>query len=249
MPAPRIALVTGGNRGLGFEACRQLAQQGCHILLGARDTAKGEAAVSTLRDEGHNVASLVLDMAEPASIDSAVDHIRSKMGRLDILINNAAILTDLNQQPTQVADVTLRNNFEVNFFGPWHLTRALAPLLTAGSGRVLNMATQVATLAQLSDPESPLKNDICPAYQASKIALNAMTALFAKELGLSDVKINSVCPGWVLTDMGHGDLPDYGAAARPLSPLEAVAAYLWLVADDPEVPTGGFFTGRNRVAW
>jgi NAD(P)-dependent dehydrogenase (short-subunit alcohol dehydrogenase family) len=129
------------------------------------------------------------------------------------------------------------------------LTRALAPLLKASAGRVLNMATQVARLSQLADPESPLKDDICPAYQASKVALNAMTVLFAKEFRDSGAKVNSVCPGWVLTDMGHEDLPDYGDAAHAMTPAEAVAAYLWLLGPDDDVPTAGFFTGREQVDW
>lgn len=246
---PRIALVTGANRGLGFEVCRQLGAQGCQVLLGARNPEAGRAAAETLRREGHDIRSLTLDLSDPASIAGAADLVRQSLGRLDILVNNAAILSDLNQQPTEVSDATLRENFEINFFGPWQLTRGLAPLLKASAGRVLNMATQVARLSQLADPQSPLKDDICPAYQASKVALNAMTVLFAKELRDSGARVNSVCPGWVLTDMGHEDLPDYDDAARPMSPAEAVAAYLWLLAPDDKVPTGGFFTGRDRVKW
>ena len=111
------------------------------------------------------------------------------------------------------------------------------------------MSTQVARLSQLADPESPLKDDICPAYQSSKIALNALTALFAKEFLKFGVRVNSVCPGWVLTDMGHEDLPDYGDAARPMSPAEAVSAYIWLLAPEANVPNAGFFTGREQVDW
>lgn len=244
-----VALVTGANRGLGFEVCRQLGAQGCRVLLGARDPAAGKAAAKTLRLEGHDVTALTLDLAQPSSIQAAADHISRTHAWLDMLVNNAAILSDLNQQPTAVSEATLRENFDINFFGPWQLTRALAPLLKASAGRVLNMATQVARLSQLADPDSPLKDDICPAYQASKVALNAMTVLFAKELRESGARVNSVCPGWVLTDMGHEDLPDYGDAARPMSPAEAVAAYLWLLAPDADGPTGGFFTGRERVQW
>ncbi len=245
----RIALVTGANRGLGFELCRQLAAQDVTVLLAARSTESGEKAANELRDEDKDVHSLQLDVSDDASIVSAASHIAEQYGRLDILVNNAAILTDLNQQPTEVSDDTLKANFDVNFFGAWKLTRELAPLIKASSGRVLNMSTQVARLSQLADPESPLKDDICPAYQASKIALNAMTALFAKEFSEHGACVNSVCPGWVLTDMGHEDLPDYGDAARPMTPEEAVSAYLWLLAPGKEVPTGGFFTGRDRVEW
>ena len=245
----RIALVTGGNRGLGLELCRQLGAQGIKVLLGARSKEAGEAAVTTLINEGLDMNLLELDVSDNASILSAAVYIKETFGRLDILVNNAAILTDLNQQPTEVSDNTLKANFDINFFGPWKLTRELAPLIKASSGRVLNMSTQVAMLSQLSDPESPLKDDICPAYQASKVALNAMTVLFAKEFREHGACVNSVCPGWVLTDMGHEDLPDYGDAARPMSPEEAVLGYLWLLASGGDVPTGGFFTGRESVEW
>jgi NAD(P)-dependent dehydrogenase (short-subunit alcohol dehydrogenase family) len=245
----RIALVTGANRGLGFELCRQLAAQDITVLLGARSADSGEKAANELRNQDKDVHFIQLDMTDDAGIVSATSHIAEQFGRLDILVNNAAILTDMNQQPTEVSDGTLKANFAVNFFGPWKLTRELAPLIKASSGRVLNMSTQVARLSQLADPESPLKDDICPAYQASKVALNAMTVLFAKEFREHGASVNSVCPGWVLTDMGHEDLPDYGDAARPMTSKEAVAAYLWLLAPDDDVPTGGFYTGHERVEW
>lgn len=245
----RIALVTGANRGLGFELCRQLAAQDITVLLGARSAESGEKAANELRNEDRDVRFIQLDVTNEASIMYVASYIAEEFGRLDILVNNAAILTDLNQQPTEVSDDTLNANFAVNFFGPWKLTRELAPLIKSVSGRVLNMSTQVARLSQLADPESPLKDDVCPAYQASKVALNAMTVLFAKEFFEHGASVNSVCPGWVLTDMGHEDLPDYGDAARPMTSPEAVAAYLWLLAPGEKVPTGGFYTGRERVEW
>ena len=249
----RIALVTGANRGLGFELCRQLAAQDVTVLMGARSAESGEKAADELgsedQDKGRDVHFIQLDVSDDASIVSAASQIADQYGRLDILVNNAAILTDLNQQPTEVSDETLKANFDVNFFGAWKLTRELAPLIKAASGRVLNMSTQVARLSQLADPDSPLKDDICPAYQASKIALNAMTVLFAKEFSEHDACVNSVCPGWVLSDRGQEDLPDYGYAARPMTPEEAVYLYLWLLGPGDDVPTGGFFTGRERVEW
>ena len=119
----RVALVTGGNRGLGFELCRRLGAQGCKVLLGARNLSAGETSARTLRDEGHDVDVLALDMADPSSIAAAASFVMGVVGRLDILVNNAAILSDMNQQPTEVSDAPLRENFEINFFGPWQLTR------------------------------------------------------------------------------------------------------------------------------
>lgn len=242
----QIALVTGTNQGLGLELTRQLAAAGATVYATSLDTAEGEAALGGI-DGDIRVAEL--DLRDAASISALVQRVRQEVGRLDILVNNAAVLIDMMQQPSEVTDATLRTNFEVHFFGPWQLVRETADLIKASNGRVLNLATQVATLAQLADPDSPLKDDICPAYQSSKIALNAMTVLYAKEFRGSGARINSACPGWVMTDMGHNeDLPDYGDAARPMSPEEAVANYLWLIAPG-KGPTAGFFTGQAPVAW
>ena len=140
-------------------------------------------------------------------------------------------------------------DLDVNFIGPFMLTAALTPLLRrSGTGRVLNLGTQVGSFGNLTDPDSPLLDDICPSYQASKIALNAATALFAKELRNDGVTVNSACPGWVMTDMGHDDLPDYGDTVAPMSPTEAVQNLMWLLDTDPP-PTGGFWSLGEEVAW
>lgn len=244
--AGQIALVTGTSQGLGLELTRQLARAGATVYATVRKLSDAEDALCAL-DGDVRVAQL--DLLEPTSISALAQKIRDEAGRMDILVNNAAVLIDMMQQPSEVTDATLRTNFEVNFFGPWQLVRETSDMIKASKGRVLNLATQVATLAQLSDPDSPLKDDICPAYQSSKIALNAMTVLFAKEFRGTGARINSVCPGWVMTDMGHNeDLPDYGDAARPLTPEEAVAAYLWLI-EPGDGPTAGFFTGKDTVSW
>jgi len=165
-------------------------------------------------------------------------------------VNNAAVLNDIGQQPSEVTEQTLRKNLDVNFIGPYLLTAALAGLLKAApAGRVLNLGTQVGSFGNLSDPDSPIKDDICPTYQASKIALNSMSGLFAKEFEGSNTCINSVCPGWVMTDMGDEDLPDYGDAVKPLSPAEAVAAYLYLIDPAQAAPQGKFITGGEEISW
>lgn len=245
-----IALVTGGNRGLGFEICRQLGQKGMRILLGSRDLSKGEIATKTLRSEGLDVEAIKIDMSNVESISQAVEQISSSPGRLDVLINNAAVLLDINQQPTEVTEKVLRESFEVNFFGPFLLTQKLIPLLKKSqSGRIVNMDTGVASLNQLANPDSSLKDDVCPAYQTSKAALNAMTLVYAKELKQFGIKINSACPGWVMTEMGHEDLPDYGDAVRPKTPEEGVDTPVWLATLTNDGPTGGFFTDRKPRDW
>jgi len=250
MGREHVALVTGANRGLGFEISRQLGQKGMTVLMGARSTEKGHQAVEKLRGEGLDTRAVALDVTDSASIASAVETIRSEFGKLDVLVNNAAVLLDIGVQPSDVKEEILRSTFEVNFFGPYWLTQQLVPLLRKSSrGRIVNLATQVASLNQLADPDSPLKDDICPAYQASKTALNAMTLVFAKELNAFGIKVNSVCPGWVMTDMGHDDLPDYGDAVRPMSPQEAVEKLIWLMELPDNGPTGGFFSEGEPVYW
>jgi NAD(P)-dependent dehydrogenase (short-subunit alcohol dehydrogenase family) len=245
-----IALVTGANRGLGLETSRQLGKRGVKVLIGARDLAKGDLAVETLRNEGIDAEAIQLDVSDAASITAAIAAISKDYPRLDILVNNAAVLNDIGQQPSSVSEETLRQNLDVNFIGPYLLTAGFAELLKAApAGRVLNMGTQVGSFGNLSDPESPIKDDICPAYQSSKIALNSITALFAKEFESTNVKINSVCPGWVMTDMGHEDLPDYGDAVKPLSPSEAVEKILFLLDFGADVPSGGFFSHGELVPW
>jgi len=250
MVEPKIAMVTGANRGLGFEISRQLGLKGMTVLMGARDSEKGEKAAVVLRGEDLDTRAIALDVTNPASITSAVDAIRSDFGRLDVLVNNAAVLQDIGVQPSALGEDVLRSTFEVNFFGPYRLTQQLLPLLKkSNQGRIVNLGTQVAALNQLADPESPLKDDICPAYQASKNALNVMTLVFAKELRESGIKVNSVCPGWVMTDMGHEDLPDYGDAVRPMSAREAVEKLIWLMTLPEDGPTGGFFSEGELVPW
>jgi NAD(P)-dependent dehydrogenase (short-subunit alcohol dehydrogenase family) len=250
MVEPKIAMVTGANRGLGFEISRQLGLKAMTVLVGARDSEKGEKAAVVLRGEGLDARAIALDVVDSASITSAVEAVRSDFGKLDVLVNNAAVLLDIGVQPSDVKEEVLRSTFEVNFFGPYRLTQQFVPLLKKSRrGRIVNLATQVASLNQLADPNSPFKDDICPAYQASKAALNVMTLVFAKELRESGIKVNSVCPGWVMTDMGHDDLPDYGDAIHPMPPPEAVEKLIWLTELTDDGPTGGFFREGEPVPW
>jgi NAD(P)-dependent dehydrogenase (short-subunit alcohol dehydrogenase family) len=245
-----VALATGANRGLGFEISRQLGQRGMTVIMGARDSGKGEDAAEMPHGEGLDTQAIALDVTDSASIASTVETIRSEFGKLDVLVNNAAVLLDIGVQPSDVEEGVLRSTLEVDFFGPYLLTQQLVPLLKKSiQGRIVNLGTQVASLNQLADPASPLKDDICPAYQASKTALNAMTLVFAKELNAFGIKVNSVCPGWVMTDMGHDDLPDYGDAVRPMSPREAVEKLIWLTELTDDGPTGGFFSEGEPVSW
>jgi NAD(P)-dependent dehydrogenase (short-subunit alcohol dehydrogenase family) len=250
MSNQRIALVTGANRGLGFEISRQLGGLGFTVLIGARSEDQGTTASQELRDEGLDVQAVRLDVTRAEDIDRVAQQIDGQFGRLDVLVNNAAVLLDMNVQPSQVEESVVRRSFDVNFFGPFLLTQKMVPLLRkSDQGRVVNMDTGVASLTQLADPDSPLREDICPAYQTSKAALNALTLVFAKELSADGIKVNSACHGWVMTDMGHEDLPDYGDAARPKTPEEGVDTPIWLATLPDDGPTGGFYSDRQPRDW
>jgi NAD(P)-dependent dehydrogenase (short-subunit alcohol dehydrogenase family) len=250
MANQRIALVTGASRGLGLEMCRQLAARGVTVLLSARGLASADEAAAMVRADGGDCRPLALDVTDAEQIAAVAAELDSSCGRLDVLVNNAAILTDLGVQPSATDEAVLRANLDVNFVGPYMLIAALTPLLRrSGTARVLNLGTQVGSFGNLDDTGSPLVDDICPAYQASKTTLNATTALFAKELRPDGITVNSVCPGWVMTDMGNYDLPDYGDAVAPMSPTEAVAQMLWLVENEPIPPTGRFWSQGEEIPW
>ncbi len=248
-----VAFVTGGNMGIGLETSKQLSEKGFSVVIGAFDFSEGEAVVAELKGQGYDLSVIPLDLREKASIESAANTIRSDHGRLDVLVNNSAVLLDIGKQPTEVSDGEMRQTFEVNFFGPYFLTQQLAPLIMSSPvGRVVNMSTTVASLNQLADPDSPARDDICPAYQASKAALNVLTLVFAKQFTDSGTKAksNSCCPGWVLTDMGEADeLPDYGEGVKPKTPTEGADTPVWLATLPEDGPTGGFYSDQKPRAW
>ncbi len=248
-----VAFVTGGNMGIGLETSKQLSDKGYAVVIGAFDFADGEKVVSDLTKEGYDLSVIPLDLRERTSIEEAVASIRETCGKLDVLVNNSAVLLDIGKQPTEVPDNEMRQTFEVNFFGPYYLTQLLAPLLMASPhGRLVNMSTTVASLDQLADPDSPARDDICPAYQASKAALNVLTLVFAKQFTDSGTKAksNSCCPGWVLTDMGEEDeLPDYGEGVKPKTPAEGADTPVWLATLPDDGPTGGFYSDRKPRPW
>lgn len=250
LQSKKVAIVTGSNQGIGLETVKQLAQKGYRTLLCARTPAKAQEQSLKLQALGLDVIPMELDLSKDLSIENFVSDVSSAYEKVDLLINNAGVLLDLGVNPSDLDSKTHQESFRVNYFGPFALTQGLTPLLkNAKAARVINLSTQVASLAQLSDPDSPLKEDICPAYQASKVSVNVMTTVFAKELASFNVKVNSICPGWVDSGMNDENLPDYGEGVRPLSVEEAVKGFIWLTEDDPDLPTGKFYTGIEPVLW
>ena len=206
----KIALITGANKGIGFETARQLAASGgVHVVLAARDRAKGVDAALKLQAEGLDVEALTLDVTDAASIAAAVREIDEKFGRLDILINNAGIA--LQNGSKKVSEEPLdvwRKTFDTNLFALIAVTQAFLPLLKkAPAGRIVNLSSILASLALHSDPTSPIYDFKLPAYNVSKTAVNGWTVQLAYELRDTKIKVNAAHPGWVKTDMGGPSAP------------------------------------------
>jgi NAD(P)-dependent dehydrogenase (short-subunit alcohol dehydrogenase family) len=238
-----IALVTGANKGIGLEICRQLAQKGFHVLLGSRDEARGQEAAASLAQDGGQVEARVVDLAASATFENARKLIEERFGRLDVLINNAGVgePEDFLGTAENVPIETLRRTFETNFFGLVELTQRLLPLLRRSEHpRIVNQSSILASLTEHSDPNSVIADVHALAYDASKTAVNAFTVHLAKILRESPIKVNSAHPGSVKTDMNPmGDLSVEDGART--------AVTLATVGDDG--PSGGFFYDGKTLPW
>lgn len=237
MSETRIALVTGANRGIGFEIVRQLSRLGVIAVLSGRDKEKAETAASKLKSEGIEVAVVPIDVDSDDSVADGMKQIEGLFGRLDILVNNAAVLMDGPESGATISNVsveTIANTFNTNVLGPLRLTRAAIPLMERNNyGRIVNMSS---SLGQLTDMGGGW-----PAYRLSKVSINVLTRMFAAEAVASNIKVNSVDPGWVKTEMG-------GPNAQ-LSVEEGAETAVWLATLDDDGPTGGFFKDKKAVAW
>jgi NAD(P)-dependent dehydrogenase (short-subunit alcohol dehydrogenase family) len=225
-PAP-VALVTGANRGIGLEVCRQLAQRGCDVRLGARDAGRGARASRQLG--GGPISPIVLDIADPESVRAAA----ASLNRLDVLVNNAAILYDTWQHATNADLDEVREAFETNLLGAWRVTQAVLPLLRASpAARIVNVSSGAGALHDMGGGT--------PAYRTSKAALNALTRILAAELRGDRILVNAICPGWVATDMG-------GSGGRPVA--QGAAGIVWAATLPDDGPTGGFFRDGRPIDW
>ncbi|HET7765287.1 MAG TPA: SDR family oxidoreductase [Burkholderiales bacterium] len=237
--AARTALVTGANRGLGLETSRQLARAGYRVLLASRDLRNAEAAAKLLRGEKLDVRPVELDVASDASCARL-----EEIGAIDALVNNAGVMLESDENPLAAGLLSesaldippdlLRETFETNVLGAYRVIQALAPgMRERRYGRIVNVSSG---LGQLNDMGGGY-----PAYRISKTALNALTRIFSAELGGTGVLVNSVCPGWVKTDMG-------GPQAK-LEPEEGVKTIVWAATLPDDGPTGGFFRALKPIPW
>lgn len=230
----RVAVVTGANRGIGFETCRQLAKKEIQVILTSRDEVKGKAAAEKLQAEGLDVSYYPLDVTNSDSVQRLAQFIKSEEGQLDILVNNAGVLIDSSDSLLNTEIDTLRETMDTNLTGPLLLCQALIPLMQEHNyGRVVNVSSGAG---QLSDMTSGY-----PSYRISKTALNALTRLIANELKGTNILVNSVCPGWVKTDMG-------GANASK-TPEQGADTVVWLATLPANGPTSGFFRDRQPIPW
>ncbi len=233
-PSLRVALVTGANRGIGFEVCRQLAEKDFVVLLTARDAAKARKAAKMLSNSG-TVEALVLDVADPSSIEIAAGEVANRYGRLDVLINNAGINYDTWETAENAEiDGTVAETIKTNLLGPWRMCQAFLPLLRKSkAARIVNVSSESGSLAHMG--AGP------PAYQVTKAALNALTRTLAAELRHANILVNAVCPGWVATDMG--------GAGAPRSVEAGAAGIVWAATLPQNGPTGGFFRDGKPLPW
>ncbi len=233
-----IALVTGGNRGIGKEICKQLASKGMLVLLGCRDRAQGEAAAAEIHEAaGGELEVIELDVSSAASIQAAVEQIKSKHGRLDVLVNNAGVFLDTKKDESSVLSVsvdTIHETLLTNLYGPLQLIQQLLPLMQKQSyGRIVNLSSGMGQLSEMGGGSA--------AYRISKTSLNALTKILHAELNNDQIKINAVCPGWVKTDMGGEN------AQRSVS--EGADTAVWLATLNANGPNGGFFRDRRPLEW
>jgi NAD(P)-dependent dehydrogenase (short-subunit alcohol dehydrogenase family) len=237
----RIALVTGGNRGIGKEICRQLARKGLHVILGSRSQSNGEAAAAELEAEGLPVEVLALDVSDAESIAQAVAQLKAKHGQIDVLVNNAGVFLDNqadNKQGSssvfEIETAVIDETFTTNVYGPLRLIQAIAPLMQAsGYGRIVNLSSGMGQLENMGGGSV--------AYRLSKGALNVITCIVEAELNADDIKVNAMCPGWVKTDMGGEN------ATRDVA--QGADTAVWLATLSADGPSGKFFRDRQELAW
>jgi len=230
MTKKSLALITGANRGLGKETSRQLAHHGYTVIMTGRDLKKAQAAADEI---GQGAVAAQLDVADPASIATLAQHIMETYGQLDVLVNNAAIHYDTWQRVSNINFDTLEEAIQTNVYGAWRLTVALLPALKQSDhARIVNVSSGAGAFESLSGGT--------PAYSLSKVALNALTIMLAKDLKRDNILVNAVCPGWVATDMG-------GNGGRPVK--DGASGIVWAAMLPDGGATGSFFRDGQQINW
>ncbi|HKH44136.1 MAG TPA: SDR family oxidoreductase [Thermoanaerobaculia bacterium] len=231
MAEPRIAVVTGANRGIGFEISRQLAARGLRVVLAARDEEKAAQAAAELDGDG---IPFCLDVTDPEGPGRLTAFLESRFGRVDVLVNNAGVFLDQSWGGLNVPMEVVRETLEINLVGAWALSQAVVPLMRRhGYGRIVNLSSGLGAMSEMSGGY--------PAYRVSKLALNGLTRILADELRGTNILVNTLCPGWVQTEMGGPQAP------RPVQ--EGADTAIWLATLPDGGPTGQFFRDRRQIPW
>jgi NAD(P)-dependent dehydrogenase (short-subunit alcohol dehydrogenase family) len=241
-----IALVTGANKGIGFEIARQLAAGGMTVLLAARDRQRRDQATAALRSAGLDVRPLILDVTGPATVQAAAQQVGADFGRIDVLVNNAGISGSGAGTPGTADLDAVRAVFDTNVFGVMRVTNAMLPLLKRSpAGRIVNISSGVGSMGYMTNPDHYMSRlPAVAAYPASKAALNALTVQYAKELRPLGILVNAAAPGACATDFTR----NLGMAiARTAADGAAIAVKLATLG--PGGPTGGFFDDNGPVPW
>ncbi len=238
----KIALITGANKGLGFETARQLSAKGYTVLVGARDETKGLSAVEKLKDESFDADFIEIDATNTETIKSAVEKVGEKYGKLDVLVNNAGIALDSAEKPSEVSEDLLRKTFDTNFFGVIAITQAFLPLIKKSeNGRIVNVSSGLGSLTQHGDPSWEFYNVKPLAYNSSKTALNAFTVTLAHELKDTNIKVNSADPGYTATDLNGNS--GYKTVEQGASVITDLATL------DEDGATGSYFDDQGVLPW
>ncbi len=236
-----VALISGANKGIGYEIARGLGAKKIKVLVGARDEARGQAAVDKLKAEGADARFVKLDVTDPVTIQHAAAWVEKEFGRLDILINNAGI-GDWGGKPSGADLARVREVYETNLFGPMAMTQAFLPLLRKSKhGRIVNVSSGLGSITLAGQPDSPVAGMAILGYNTSKTALNSMTVQFANELKDTPIKVNAICPGYCATDLnGH---------SGPRTAAQGAVAAIQYATIGEDGPTGGYFNDEGRLPW
>jgi len=232
-PDRHVAIVTGGNRGIGHEICKELSRAGCNVVLTSRNEEEDRRAVAK-QHHHDNVAYHKLDVTDSKDIASLRDWILKTYGRVDILINNAGVYLDEGVSVFDVDENIMQETLAVNFYGAFHMCRAFVHIMKQNRyGRIVNVSSGYGAMSEMGG--------YVAAYRISKAALNALTLIMANELRDGNIKVNAVCPGWVRTDMGGG--------TAPISPEAAAKDIVHFALVDSKGPTGCFFRYKKPIQW
>jgi NAD(P)-dependent dehydrogenase (short-subunit alcohol dehydrogenase family) len=237
----KIALISGANKGIGKEVARQLGKKGFKVLIGSRDTGRGEAAAAELRKAGIDAQPIQLDVTDEESVDKAISLIEKNHGHLDVLVNNAGIVNDTATGIETSID-SVDKTMQTNFIGPLRLLQKSVPLLEkSGAGRVVNVSSTLGSHQTLTDPSSGFQNFMYIGYSSSKSALNMLTIIAAHNLGSKNIKVNAICPGYVATDINNNSGP------RSVEQGAAIVVKMATLPDDG--PTGTYVNDDGTIPW